>query len=122
MTTVLDNRIPYGLVKANAAARRSAVNPKDPQGARSSHGEVGGGTENSAVVSRNEKGLWPQRRQTKNHKPTVSPTEVGDLIMVAVASLEWQDVMDGNFSEHSTRQTWRQAVMEVAERAKTALP
>jgi len=27
---VYDRRIPQGLVKANAAARRSAVNPKDP--------------------------------------------------------------------------------------------
>ena len=42
--------------------------------------------------------------------------------MVAVVSLEWQDVMDGNFSVHPTRQAWREAVMEVAARAKAEAP
>ena len=31
ITMLLDSRIPQGLVKANAAARRSAVNAKDPE-------------------------------------------------------------------------------------------
>ena len=42
--------------------------------------------------------------------------------MVAVASLEWQDVIDGNFPENPARTAWREAVATVADRAKAALP
>lgn len=42
--------------------------------------------------------------------------------MVAVASLDWQDVIDGNFPENPARTAWREAVAAVADRAKAALP
>jgi hypothetical protein len=42
--------------------------------------------------------------------------------MVAVASLEWQDVINGNFPENPARTAWREAVANVAARAKAALP
>ena len=42
--------------------------------------------------------------------------------MVAVASLEWQDVIDGNFPDNPARTAWREAVATVADRAKDALP
>ncbi len=42
--------------------------------------------------------------------------------MVAVASLDWQDVIDGNFPENPARTAWREAVATVADRAKAALP
>ena len=42
--------------------------------------------------------------------------------MVAVASLEWQDVIDSNFPENPARTAWREAVVTVADRAKAALP
>jgi hypothetical protein len=42
--------------------------------------------------------------------------------MVAVASLNWQDVIDGSFPENPARAAWRDAVATVAERAKAALP
>jgi hypothetical protein len=45
-----------------------------------------------------------------------------DNTMVAVASLEWQDVIDGTFPDHPARTAWREAVTNVAERAKAALP
>jgi hypothetical protein len=42
--------------------------------------------------------------------------------MVAVASLEWQDVMDSSFPENPARTAWREAVGTVADKAKAALP
>ena len=42
--------------------------------------------------------------------------------MVAVASLEWQDVIDGNFPENPARTAWSEAVATVADRAKAAIP
>lgn len=41
---------------------------------------------------------------------------------VSKVELEWDDVFSGNFPETPARQAWRDAVQEVAERAKTALP
>jgi hypothetical protein len=45
-----------------------------------------------------------------------------DSKMVAVTSLEWQAVMDGNFPENRAQQAWREAVAAVVEKAKAALP
>ena len=43
--------------------------------------------------------------------------------MVAVVEMSWQDVIDGKpFPENPARKAWREAVAEVAERAKAALP
>ena len=42
--------------------------------------------------------------------------------MVAVASLEWQDVMTGTFPDTPARKIFREAVATVADRAKAALP
>jgi hypothetical protein len=45
-----------------------------------------------------------------------------DSKMVTVASLEWQDMIDGNFPENPARPAWREAVAAVADRAKATLP
>ena len=42
--------------------------------------------------------------------------------MVAVAEVEWQDMVDGNFPDTPARQAFREAVATVAEQAKAALP
>ena len=42
--------------------------------------------------------------------------------MVAVAEVEWQDMVDGNFPDTPAGQAFREAVATVAEQAKAALP
>ena len=42
--------------------------------------------------------------------------------MVAIATLDWQDMMAGTFPENPARTAFRAAVATVAERAKAALP
>ena len=42
--------------------------------------------------------------------------------MVAVAEMEWQDVMNGTFPENPARTAFREAVATVADRARAALP
>ena len=42
--------------------------------------------------------------------------------MVAVAAVEWQDMMAGQFPDTPARKAFREAVATVAERAKAALP
>ena len=42
--------------------------------------------------------------------------------MVAVATLEWQDVMAGTFPDNPARTAFREAVATVAENARAALP
>ena len=42
--------------------------------------------------------------------------------MVAVAEMEWQDMVDGNFPDTPARQAFREAVATVADSARAALP
>jgi hypothetical protein len=41
---------------------------------------------------------------------------------VSKVEVSWDDAFSGNFPENPARQAWREAVAEVAERAKAALP
>jgi hypothetical protein len=43
--------------------------------------------------------------------------------MVAIVEMDWQDILDGKpFPESPVRKAFREAVAEIAERAKAALP
>jgi hypothetical protein len=41
---------------------------------------------------------------------------------VSKIEVSWDDAFSGNFPENPARKAWREAVAEIAERAKAALP
>jgi hypothetical protein len=41
---------------------------------------------------------------------------------ISKVEVSWDDVLSGNFPENPARTAWREAVAEVAEKAKAALP
>src|SRR5512134_2189121 len=96
------------------------------------HGAGSWGRRGNQVGGETDKGGRDQDKMRKacgpagKHSPQASTStpyrSIEDSKMVAVASLEWQDVMDGNFLDNPARTAWREAVAHVAERAKAALP
>src|SRR6266699_2719281 len=62
-------------------------------------------------------------RQASCHTPQQQPLARGIEAMAIVTEISWDDMFDGKpVPENPARQAWRQAVAEVAERAKAVLP
>src|SRR5689334_20392905 len=64
----------------------------------------------------------PSLASNEPHAPATTPRE-RNRAMAIVTEITWDDMLDGKpLPEHPARQAWREAVAEIAEKAKAKLP